>query len=299
MPATKSFQQYLGAHLSVAGGLHKAPQRAAALGCTALQIFTKNGNTWKERVLEAKEIQQFKDASRTAGIREIAAHTSYLINIAAPDNEKWDRSVDALTRELVRAEQLAIPYVVQHPGNHMGAGTDAGIKRIAEAVCRVFDQTGSTRTRLLLETTAGQGSGIGHRFAQLADILERIACPDQMGICLDTCHIFGAGYDIRDHRAYRRTMERFDAVLGLENLHLIHLNDSKKGLRSRVDRHEHIGRGAIGEEGFRLLMQDRRLQKIPKILETPKGKDDEMDAVNLALLRRLAGKPTVRELEST
>lgn len=291
MPSSDNFCQPIGAHLSIAGGLHKALLKARALGCSALQIFTKNGNTWKERNLTPDEIQRFREVSQDTGIFEIAAHTSYLINIASPDRGKLDMSRDALVQEIVRADQLKIPYVVLHPGFHMGAGENAGMDQIADIIRQVFSSMGDIKTRLLLETTAGQGSGIGHRFDQLAAILERVGNPRRTGVCLDTCHIFGAGYDFRNRRTYEETIGQFKATIGLENLYLIHLNDSKRELGSRIDRHEHIGRGEIGENGFKLLMQDNRLAKVPKILETPKGKTDEMDTVNLKLLKRLAGEP--------
>ncbi len=288
MSSPNHFRQPLGAHFSIAGGLHKALLRAEALDCTALQIFTKNGNTWKERELSQDEIHRFQEVSQQTGIREIAAHTSYLINVASPDRKKRAMSKDALYREIERASQLAIPYVVLHPGFHMGAGEQAGVDRIVDAVQQIFAASGDIKTRLLLETTAGQGSGIGHRFEQLAAILERIAFPQKTGVCLDTCHIFAAGYDFRDCQTYTETMDRFEATIGLANLYLIHLNDSKRERGSRVDRHEHIGCGKIGAEGFKLLMQDKRLSAVPKILETPKGAADDMDAVNLKCLKRLS-----------
>ena len=276
----------LGAHFSIAGGLEKALYTAADYGCNAAQLFTKNASTWKERDITEEEAARFAVAAEKTGIREIAAHTAYLINLAALDPEKHTRSCAALGRELVRASQLAIPYVVLHPGAHMGTGEKRGIARIIDSINRVADSVGELRTRLLIETTAGQGSVLGHRFEQIAQILETVEAAEHIGACLDTCHIFAAGYDIRSAEGVARTLDEFDRTVGLRHLFLLHLNDAKKGLGSRVDRHEHIGRGKIGKAGFRAVMIEPRLRRIAKIIETPKtvaGKD--WDRVNLALLR--------------
>jgi len=279
---------FLGAHLSIAKGFDHALYEAKALGCNALQIFTKNANTWKERTLAADEIGRFEAARATTGINWIASHTSYLINLASPDKNKMEMSVEALRQELVRSSQLRISCVVLHPGSHMGTGEGEGISRIADNVNRIFHDTPRIRTRLLFETTAGQGSSMGRRFEQLAQLLYRVENKKGIGICLDTSHVFAAGYDIRTKKAYRQTMVVFDAVVGREHLHLIHLNDSKKELGSGIDRHEHIGRGQIGIAAFDFIMNDAALAGIPKIIETPKmeqGKD--WDAVNLKCLRGL------------
>ena len=276
----------LGAHFSIAGGLEKALYTAAEYGCTAAQLFTKNANTWKERDIAAAEIERFSAAIQQTGITEIASHTSYLINLAAPDKKKHRKSCAALSRELVRASQLAIPYVVLHPGAHMGEGETAGLSRIIDSIDRVLEDATELNTRLLVESTAGQGSGVGHRFEQIARIVEAVAAKDRIGVCLDTCHIFAAGYDIRTKEGVAETLSEFDRIVGLERLYLIHLNDSKKDLAGRVDRHEHIGQGKIGKEGFEAIMTEPRLRNIAKIIETPKkegGKD--WDRVNLDLLR--------------
>jgi deoxyribonuclease-4 len=276
----------LGAHFSIAGGLEKALYSAAEYACTAAQLFTKNASTWKERRITDEEAARFSRAVGETGIKEIAAHTSYLINLAAPDKAKHQKSCDALSRELDRASILSIPYVVLHPGSHMGAGETPGIAKVSDSINRILASVAGPDTRLLVETTAGQGSGIGHRFEQIAQILEQVEWKDRIGVCLDTCHIFAAGYDLRTAAAVSETLSEFDRIVGLRHLFLIHLNDAKKGLGSRVDRHEHIGRGKIGQAAFQALMTEPRLSRVAKIIETPKkegGKD--WDRVNLALLR--------------
>ncbi len=278
----------LGAHLSIAGGLHKSLELADKYNCNALQIFTKNSNTWKERVLKEEEIVKFRKRRKKLKIQQIASHTSYLINIASPDRELWTKSVEALEKELFRSALLKIPMVVLHPGAHRGTGEKAGISLIAAAINDVFEKTATTNTVLLLETTAGQGTQIGYRFEQLAEIAETVENKERLGFCLDTCHIFAAGYDIRDTSSYEKTLKEFNQILGLNRLFLMHLNDSKKPLGSKVDRHEHIGEGHIGGNAFRLIMNDHRLENIPKIIETPKLKEGiEQDPVNLERLRNM------------
>lgn len=278
----------LGAHFSIAGGLHKALYTARAYGCHTLQIFTKNAHTWKERTLLPDEVERFGRARAETGIQQIAAHTSYLINAASPDPQKRAASLRALENELLRAATLDIPYVILHPGAHMGAGEAAGIAGIAAGVNHIYAQHPDLDTTLLLETTAGQGTGIGHRFEQLAAILNRIDLPDRVGVCLDTCHIHAAGYDLRTRRAYEKTIATFDALVGLKRLFVIHFNDARKALHSRIDRHAHIGEGAIGLRAFGFFMNDARLDRIPKIIETPKHKDgQDGDVINLNRLRSL------------
>jgi len=278
----------LGAHFSIAGGLHKAVFTASEYGCTALQIFTKNASTWKERKLSSQDIEQFNAATKQSGIKSICSHTPYLINLASPEHSKYERSIKALEHELIRSSQLSIPYVVMHPGSHMETGVDKGLQRIAQAINRIFDRTPSFTCRLLLETTAGQGSNLGYAFEQLAHISEMVEAKERIGFCFDTCHVFAAGYDLRTKKAYQKTMHAFDRIIGLDRLCVIHLNDAKKGLGSRVDRHEHIGKGTIGINAFRFIMNDPRLKAIPKILETPKKKGSvDYDRINLNRLRSL------------
>jgi len=286
----------LGAHFSIAKGLDKALYEVKSYGCNTLQIFTKNANTWKERVVTQKEIENFEQAKLETGISNIASHASYLINLATPEKKKHKMSCNALAQELIRSSCLGIPYVVLHPGSHMGAGKKEGIARIAESINEIFVKTPGINTRLLLETTAGQGSSVGHTFEHLASIISKVEKKINPGICLDTCHIFAAGYDIRTMEYYRKTMDAFDSIIGLDRLCFMHLNDSKKELGSRVDRHEQIGLGYIGLDAFKYIMNDDRFIDIPKIIETPKGEpkgkpkgkiDKDWDETNLKLLRQM------------
>ena len=286
--AQKKASILLGAHFSIAKGIHNSLYEAGNYGCTALQIFTKNATTWKERTLSKAEIDRFNEARNRTGITAIASHTSYLINLASDDPKKQRLSCNALARELIRSSKLGIPFVVLHPGAHMGKGEAEGISRIASSINQIFEENRGLETRLLLETTAGQGSGLGHAFGQLSSIINRVNDVDRLGICLDTSHIFAAGYDIRNRASYQRTLASFDSVVGMEKLCLIHLNDSKKKLDSRVDRHEHIGEGHIGIKAFELFMNDPRFRQVPKIIETPKHKEGrDYDRVNLDRLRAL------------
>ena len=278
----------LGAHFSIAGGLHKAVFTASEYECTALQVFTKNATTWKERRLSSHDIEQFDVARKQSGVKSICSHTSYLINLASPEPSKYERSVKALEHELVRSTQLSIPYVIMHPGAHMGTGEDSGLRRIAQGINTIFDRTPNITCRLLLETTAGQGSNLGYTFEQLAQISDMVEAKENIGFCLDTCHVFAAGYDLRTKTAYQETMQAFDRVTGLDRLCVIHLNDAKKGLGSRIDRHEHIGKGAIGIDAFSFILNDPQLKGLPKILETPKKEGPiDYDRMNLNRLRSL------------
>ncbi len=285
----KTGQILLGAHFSIAKGLDKALYDAAAYGCTALQIFTKNASTWKERIVSEQEILGFEKAKMETGITRIASHAAYLLNLASPEPKKHRMSVAALTRELERCASLALPFLILHPGNHMGAGEAEGIKRVAAGINDVFGEVEAPGTRLLLETTAGQGSSVGGRFEHIRSIMEGITDSKRVGACLDTSHIFAAGYDIRTRAAYEKTLAVFDEIIGLERLAVIHLNDSKRALGSGVDRHEHIGQGEIGLEAFRFIMQDPRFEGIPKIIETPKKEGEtDWDRINLDRLRSLS-----------
>ncbi|MBT8351823.1 MAG: deoxyribonuclease IV [Deltaproteobacteria bacterium] len=285
---TKNIKPIIGAHFSIAKGFHEAVYQANAYGCNTMQMFTKNATTWKERMVVPLEQDLFERAKTETGIHSIFSHTSYLINLASPDPKKHAMSYSALKQELIRSSALKIPYCILHPGAHMGSGIDAGLLKISESLNRIFSETADTTSRLLLETTAGQGSGLGHKFEQLAEIVARIELKERVGICLDTCHIFAAGYDLRTPETYQQSMNHFDAVLGLDQLFAIHLNDSKKDLGSRVDRHTHIGKGALGVSAFKQLMNDERLLHIPKLLETAKIKDGiDWDQRNLNLLRSM------------
>ena len=278
----------LGAHQSIAGGTPRAVERGLDAGCRVLQIFVKNNNRWVGKPIERPEAREFRTASREAGFARVIAHTSYLINLASPDADLRRKSIESLAEEIDRCARLGIRDLVLHPGAHCGEGEVAGVARIAASLDEAFDRTGGARVRILLETAAGQGSCVGHRFEHLRDILGAVRNARRVAACLDTCHVHAAGYDLVTRRGYAETIEAFDRTVGLARLAAIHVNDSKKPRGSRVDRHEHIGRGSIGRRGFRNLMTDPRLAAIPKFLETPKDETLAFDRANLAALRRLA-----------
>lgn len=281
-------QFLLGAHFSIAGGLQKALIEAAEYGCDALQLFTKNASNWRERELSEAEIADFEATRAKTGVKWVAVHTSYLINLASPDKQKHAMSCRALTRELIRASQLGIPYVILHPGAHMGEGESSGVRRVAASVDEIFAKNPHVTARLLFETTAGQGTSIGHTFEQLAAIRSGLEHSERTGICIDSCHMFAAGYDIRSEKAYQKTMLALEAAVGRGQVFAVHLNDAKKGLGSRVDRHEHIGDGAIGIEAFACFMNDERFANAGKIIETPKQKNGrDGDRINLDRLKAL------------
>jgi len=279
----------LGAHESVAGGLDKAFARIRKVGGESLQIFTRNQRQWQAAPVSDQEQEAFARAWRESGDMPVAAHASYLINLASGKREQAARSVRALADELIRCRRLGIDCLVIHPGSHGGDGVGIGIRRVAVALDQALETAGDdgAGVRILLETTAGQGSGLGAEFAELGAMIGLSAYPHRLGICVDTCHVFAAGYDLRTPEGYRDTMEELEQAVGLERVGWFHLNDSKTGLGSRVDRHEHIGRGAIGLEGFRLLLNDPRLAGQAMTLETPKGKDLAEDRRNLRVLRGL------------
>lgn len=279
---------YLGAHESVSGGLHNAFEHIRKVGGESLQIFTRNQRQWHAAPLSREEITLFQEKWAESGRMPVASHASYLINLGSSKKEQAGKSVTSFTGELERCDMLGIPLVVIHPGSHGGDGIEAGLAHVVRNLDRVFKNAGSSsRVKVLLETTAGQGTGLGSRFEEIAWIISHSAFPDRIGVCLDTCHIFAGGYDIRTPAAYERTMREFDRAIGLERLCFFHLNDSKKELGSRVDRHEHIGHGNIGLDGFRLLLNDARFADHPMTLETPKGKDLREDRENLRVLRSL------------
>lgn len=277
----------LGSHMSIAGGVYNALISGKELGCTTIQIFTKSNNQWKARPLTASEISEFRAKQKEFQISPVVAHDSYLINAASPDKALQEKSREALLIELQRCEALGISHLVMHPGSHVGTGEKEGIKRIAEAINWVHSETKDFTTQIALETTAGQGTNLGYRFEQLAEIMDLTEQKKRLAVCLDTCHIFAAGYDIRTDTGCEKTMSEFDKIIGLDKLKVIHFNDSIKDFASKVDRHEHIGKGKIGLEGFRFFMNDRRFEKIPKILETPKDEEGKLDRMNLATLRKL------------
>lgn len=321
----------LGAHMSIAGGVYRAVERAAEVGCDCVQIFTGSPSQWSVTAVRTKakaaarasrlssgrsppslsdgsapivqgkwtakpigddEAERFRAALAATGVSHPAAHDSYLINLASPDDDLWDRSIAAFVVELLRADRLGVPFVVAHPGAHLSASEEEGIERIVAGLDEVHRRTPNVRTRCLLETTAGQGTCLGHRFEHLGAIVAGVKQPDRLGVCVDTCHVFAAGYPLSPKRDYLATFRALDKAVGVEQVHAFHVNDSKRELGSRVDRHEHIGRGKIGLEAFRLLLNDRRFRHTPMYLETAKGLEngEELDAVNLRTLRSLVGK---------
>jgi len=276
-----------GAHMSIAGGLANAFERIGRVNGEALQIFTKNQRQWFVAPLTEEEIADFNTARQGWGDLPIGAHDSYLINLANPGKKAADRAINAFSDEIHRCAQLAIPYLIMHPGSHLGAGIESGLATLTANLDRAIAKAASASVTILLETTAGQGTGLGSRFAELAYVLKHSNYSEQLGVCLDTCHIFGAGYDIRSPQVYEQTIQKFDHAIGLERLKFFHLNDSKKELGSRVDRHEHIGQGQIGLDGFALLVNDPRFAGLPMVLETPKQRDLAEDRKNLAVLKKL------------
>ena len=279
----------LGAHMSIAGGYHKSVEAAARCAMDCVQLFTKNNNQWKAKDISEAEAKAFRDSLANLKITHPIAHDSYLINLAAPDDELWRKSIDAFAIELRRADQLGIPYVVTHPGSYTSTSEAVGLKRIVAAIDEVHAQTEGVTAQCLLETTAGQGTNLGNKFEHLAEILAGVKHAERLGVCVDTCHIFAAGYPLATPEEYAETFEKLDRAVGLKLVRAFHLNDSKKGLGSRVDRHEHIGEGMLGLEPFRHLLNDPRFKQIPMYLETNKEERDgeEMDVVNLRTLRGL------------
>ena len=273
--------------MSIGGGVHRAIERARSIECTAMQIFVKNNMQWFARPLTKEEINAFVRHRQRTELAVVFAHANYLINLAATNPQFHANSIRALSEELIRADQLKLPFLVLHPGAHLGAGEEAGMEKIIASIDRVFAGIPKVKTRLALETTAGQGSCLGHRFEHLAHIISHVRDPERLCVCLDTAHVFAAGFDLTNASETRKMFRQFDRVIGLERLAALHLNDSKAARGSRVDRHEHIGKGKIGLEAFRFIMRDRRFREIPKVLETPKGKELREDVENMKTLRRL------------
>lgn len=277
----------VGAHMSISGGVFNSLLLGQELECTTIQIFTKNNNQWKAKEILPEEVRKFLENQKASEISPVVGHNGYLINLASPKEDVYNLSLESMLVELQRAEMLGLPYLVMHPGSHLGSGEEEGIKKIVRSIDWLHHKTKGYKVKICLETTAGQGRAIGHRFEHLAEIIRQTKENKRLGVCYDTCHTFAAGYDIRTRTAYQATFKEFHQVIGLSRLKVIHLNDSLKDLGSRVDRHQHIGQGKIGLEGFRLLMTDKRWEKVPKILETPKEGGTAKDKENLNLLRSL------------
>jgi deoxyribonuclease-4 len=277
----------LGAHMSIAGGLHLAFTRMRKVKGEALQIFLSNQRQWKTPPLTSEMIEDFRLQWEKNHRMVVAAHDSYLINLAAPDQTTVDKSVTAFADELVRAAALKIPFLITHPGSHRGQGVEAGLERFVHNLDSAISLSGTGTVKVLIETTAGQGTNLGSKFEEIAFILRESHYRDRLGVCFDTSHAYAAGYDLRTPETYEDTFSLFDQIIGLHRLKFFDLNDSKRPLGSRVDRHEHIGKGEIGLKGFRLLLNDPRFQDHPMVLETPKGKDLKEDRRNLKVLRSL------------
>ena len=291
---------YFGAHMSIAGGLHKAIEAATALEMDTFQMFTHSpsqwtvfgttGDNWAGKPLPEADIAVFRTALKKSKLKFATAHDSYLINLASPDVVLYRKSLAAFADEVEKAESLGLSYLVTHPGSHVGSGDEAGLKRVVEAIDETHQRCQGFKVKILLEATAGQGSSLGHRFEHLATILDGVNDSKRLGVCIDTCHILAAGYPLWPRESYEATFQEFDRIVGIRRIKLFHVNDSKKPQGSRVDRHEHLGKGHVGIGPFECLVNDPRFAKLPMILETPKeeGDSDQMDRVNLAVLRKLA-----------
>jgi deoxyribonuclease IV len=281
----------LGAHMSIAGGYYKAVEVAAALNMECVQIFSKNNNQWKGKELADDDVARFRDAIAETGIQKPCAHDSYLINLASPKPDLWQKSLDAFVIELDRAERLGLVGVVMHPGSFVTSSEEEGLQKIVDAFDSVLDQTAGQAVEIWIETTAGQGTNLGHRFEHLHEIIAGVQDSSRLGVCVDTCHIFAAGYPMDTSKEYKATMNEFDTIVGINRIRAFHLNDSKKEFGSRVDRHEHIGQGHLGLEPFRHIINDPRFADLPMYMETPKGeKGDNFDEMNLKALRGLIKK---------
>ena len=280
----------LGAHMSIAGGLHLAFARIQEVQGESLQIFLSNQRQWQTLPLTSQMVEDFRQNWKENDYMPVAAHDSYLINLAAPDPTTLERSVAAFADELQRAATLEIPFLITHPGSHRGEGVEAGLERFAENMDRAITRSKTSTVMVLIENTAGQGTNLGSTFEEISFIISESQYGERLGVCFDTSHAFAAGYDIRTRVTYEDTLSTFDQIIGLERLRFFHINDSKRPLDSRVDRHEHIGKGKIGLKGFRLLLNDPRFRQHPMVLETPKGKELKEDKANLKVLRSLIAK---------
>ena len=277
----------LGAHMSISGGLHKALERGKSIDCQSIQIFTRNSNRWKSKKRTPEELELYRQTLAETAIHPVVAHAIYLINLASPDDTVSTKSNAGFAEELARCHEAGIPYLVIHPGSHMDSGLELGTARIAEAISRAYAEHPEYAVITLLENTAGQGHTIGRTFEELAQIAEAVQDPSRIGYCLDTAHGLASGYELRTPEGYAKTFARFDQILGLDNLHCFHLNDSKYDLSAGRDRHEHIGEGFVGLDAFRFLLNDPRFADLPMLLETPKGAEMIEDVENLAILRGL------------
>ncbi len=276
---------FLGAHVSISGGLYKAIDRGEELNANAIQIFSKNQLQWFAPEIKDEEAEKFLNRWKNSSIKEIIVHSSYLINLGNPDKKARKRSINSFKNELKRLEKLNIKKFVFHPGSHMGAGEEKGIELIAESLKEIIESGYGENVVLLLETTAGQGSNLGYRFEHLSDIMERVDYETRLGVCVDTCHIYAAGYDIKSKKGYENVIKRLKSIIGLETIYVFHLNDSKSEFASKVDRHANIGTGNLGEKPFSYILNDKRFKEVPMILETPGGMEKyEQDLLTLKKL---------------
>lgn len=289
---TKKKALLIGSHVSISGGVQNAPVRGHEVGCACIQIFTKSNMQWAAKPISDEEVKAFHAKCEELGIGPVVAHDSYLINLCAPDEALAKKSFDSFLTELQRCDQLGLPSLIMHPGSHTGSGEEAGLNGIIRAVNGLIEKTPKSSVKVLFETTAGQGSNLGYTFGQIARLIEGVKRKERVGVCVDTCHIFAAGYDIRTQAGYKQVMAEFDKVVGINKIHAFHFNDTKGELGSKRDRHEHIGLGKLGKDAFKFILRDERFSDVPKVLETPKGKRGtvEWDVVNLTLLRELGGE---------
>ena len=280
-----------GAHESIAGGVFNAIYFAQKATCDLVQMFNKSNNQWRAKKLETAEVDKFFAAQQETGVGVACSHAGYLINLASPDPALNQKSYDSFKEEMERCNLLKITNLVIHPGSHVGTGEEAGLNRIADNLNKVLGELKDNIVTVCLETTAGQGSNLGYTFEQIAYLIDKTEDKAHVGVCMDSCHVFAAGYPLADPTEYNKTIQAFDDIIGLSKLRVLHLNDSKKGLGSKVDRHEHIGKGELGIEAFRNIVNDKRLAKIPMVIETPKEEDElATDAKNLKILRDLVKK---------
>ena len=294
MKKTVNKEVLLGAHMSVAGGLYTAFERADRVGCTAIQIFTKNSNQWNDPTILPEDMTKYREAKDKSKVQIVVSHDSYLINLCAVNEKLLEKSREAFVKEIKRCDALEIRHLIFHPGAHTTLDRKESLRLVADSLNYAHKATGGADVMLVIETTAGQGTTIGSSFEEIAEIIAGVKEEERVGVCIDTCHIFAAGYDIRTRSGYDKAMKGFDEIIGFEKLHAVHLNDAKKPLSSHVDRHEHIGKGEIGKAAFGYLMNDDRFSKIPKVLETPKGEDGfQMDIINLKTLRALVKYPSI------
>lgn len=285
---SKKDDPLIGAHMSIAGGLYTAFERADKVNCTAIQIFTKNSNQWKDPVVSFDDVAKYREAKNKSKVRTVVSHDSYLINLCGASDALLHGSRRSFVQEIKRCEVLEIEYLIFHPGAYTTMDRIEAVRTVADSLNLAHSETKNSRVVTLIETTAGQGTTLGSTFEEIAELISLVEDKKRVGVCIDTCHIFAAGYDIRTKETYDISMSEFDRTIGFDKLHAIHFNDAKKPLNSHVDRHEHIGKGEIGKAAFGFFMNDERLSEIPKVLETPKGDDGyKMDIVNLKTLRSL------------